>query len=81
MTHAPCWHTKVPPVAWLGHVEASQVVAPHPKAGSVSGTQVPPQFLAPDPHWLMTHAPPSHASVAPLDWGHRDALQSVGSQP
>jgi hypothetical protein len=80
-THTPCWHAKLAPVAWLGHLEASQVAAPHPKAGSVTETHTPPQSLVPAPHSAMTHSPASHASVAEAESGHRDALQSVGSQP
>jgi hypothetical protein len=81
MTQAPCWHAKVAPVAWLGHVEASQLSAPHPNAGSVTDTQAAAHFLFPAPHSAMTHSPASHASMAPAASGHRDALQSVGSQP
>jgi hypothetical protein len=81
MTHTPCWHAKLAPAAWLGHVEASQVAAPHPKAGSVTDTHSPPHSLVPAPHSAMTQLPASHASVAEAESGHRDGLQSVGSQP
>lgn len=81
MTHSPASHVKVPPVARLGHEEASQESAPHPNAGSAIETHVPPQLLLPAPHSAITHAPSSHASDPVPASGHRDGSHRVGSQP
>jgi len=66
----------------LGHVVASQVVAPQPYAGSVVATHEPPQFLVPVPQVPTTHWPAWQTSVAPAPAvGQVEALQVVAPQP
>lgn len=80
ITHAPAWHTNVPPAAF-GQEVSSQVVAPHPKLGSATETQRPAHFLVPEPQVPMTQVLPLQASVAVPGWGQADLSHVVAPQP
>lgn len=65
ITQAPLWQTTVPPAPGLGQVDASQVVAPQPYAGSVTGTQAPPHSFCDDEQVIGRSAPVDASSTMP----------------
>jgi hypothetical protein len=81
MTQEVAWQTRVPEPA-AGQVLASQVVAPHPYAGSETATHLLPHFLKLEGQVAITQVPAWQERVPPTPaLGQLEESQLVAPQP